>query len=52
MAMMIIRDIKPFWGLIYVTSGLSNHLIYPRHKKTNTKLYLEQIWRLILGTNS
>ena len=38
MAMMIIRDIKPFWGLIYVTSGLLNHLIYPRHEKTNTKL--------------
>ena len=52
MAMMILRDIKPFWGLIYVISGLSNHLTYPRHNKINTKLYLGPIWRLIFGINS
>ena len=44
MAMMILGDIKLFVGLIYIyiyiyISGLSNHLIYHRHKKIKTKLY-------------
>ena len=49
MAMMILTDIKLFWGLIYIISGLLNHLIYHRHKKIDRKLYFEQIWRPILG---
>ena len=49
MGMTILRNIKLFWGLIYSISGLSNHLIYHRHKKNNKTIYLEQIWRLILG---
>ena len=38
MAMIILSDIKLFWGLIYIISGLSIHLIYHRHKKINAKL--------------
>ena len=38
MAMIILSDIKLFWGLIYIISGLSNHFICHRHKKINTKL--------------
>ena len=49
MVMKMLSDIKLSWGLIYIISGLSSHLIYHRHKKINTKLYLEQIWRLIWG---
>ena len=51
MAMMILKDIKLFGGLIYIISWLSNHLIYYRHKKINSKIYLEHIWKLIFEIN-
>ena len=38
MVMMMLSGIKLFWGLIYIISGLSIHLSYHRHKKTNAKL--------------
>ena len=38
MAMIIHSGIKLFWGLINIISGLSNHFIYHRHEKINTKL--------------
>ena len=48
MVIMILSEAKLFWSLIYIISRLSNHLLYHRHKDINSKLYLEQIWRLIL----
>ena len=44
MAMMIIKDIKLFGGLMYIISWLSNHLIYYRHIRKLTQKYIWNIF--------